>query len=55
MRGEILERAARYVDECAKHAEIHTVTVEANGQHGGYDIRIEGHDGDEPYIRVYVV
>ena len=31
-----------YVEECAKHADIHTVTVTLNGQHGGADVIIEG-------------
>jgi len=34
--------AAEFVDECAEHAEIHTVTLTANGQHGGVDVVVKG-------------
>lgn len=51
-----LEIAGKYVDECAQYAEIHTVTLTANGQHGGVDLKIEGSTaaGDD-YLRVYVL
>ena len=54
-----LRRAGSYVDECIDHADIHTVTLELNGQHGGIDVKIEGltvPDDDmnyEDYERVF--
>ena len=51
-----------YVEECAKHANIHTVTVTLNG-HGGADVTIQGSVpdvrggswGDVEYVRTYEV
>lgn len=40
--GDTLLRAAAYVRECTKHADVHTVNLSINGQHGGVDVKIEG-------------
>lgn len=54
-----LRRAALYVEECAGYADIHTVTLITNGQHGGIDVRIDGtYEADgmlEVYERTYVL
>lgn len=51
-----MHAAAPYVAECTSHADIHTVTVTLNGQHGGADVKIEGTTpSDEDYERTFRV
>jgi capsid portal protein len=57
-----LRAATAYVDWCAQHATIHTVTITLNGSHGGADVIIEGEVADtesvnevSDYIRTYEV
>lgn len=61
--AHVLHDAAKYVDECAQVAEIHTVTITLNGAHGGADVIIQGTVddvrgggwGDVEYVRTYQV
>lgn len=56
LNGRAMEIAAKYVDLCGEYAEIHTVTLVTNGQHGGIDIKIDGSTaGGEDYTRTYVL